>query len=294
MKSRCEVNTTLQWNTSINCPFQRRKRAVRTVNASYELTRDGEKKIYIERSPYFVAMPHFHQQIELLYVLEGSVRVTVNDQSAVLHADNIVVSNSYDIHSYVRSNCMCLLFIIPQNFLNFFYAYMEGKKFRTNFITDHEKAKRIYTLCETVELLQNTANSLTITGLVNAILGLITDAVQVVKQTKMPGEYNIVRDILMIVEQEYSQKLSAEEVAARLGYGKYYFSRLFNKYFHCNFHTYVNRLRIRQFVQAAEATDKPNILTLSYSVGFTSPQTFYRAFYEVYGTTPQKYLNQKQ
>ena len=265
---------------------------MKTMHASYELARDVDEKIYIERSPYFIALPHFHQQIELLYSFEGNVPVTVNNRSTTLGPDTLVVSNSYDIHSYVRSNSECLLFIIPQQYLNAFYGCMEEKKFKTNFVTDPDKARRILALCEQVESLQSTANELTIGGLINAILGLLIDALGVEPYTKMHGEYNVVREILMAIEQNYHKKLSAETLAASLGYGKYYFSRLFNKYFHCNFNTYLNRIRIRQFVLAAEATDKPNISALAYSVGFSSPQTFYRAFYNVYGTTPQKLLQQ--
>lgn len=263
------------------------------VNVSYELSRDIKEDIYIERSPYFVALPHFHQQVEILYVFEGSVQVTVNGQKAILHADNLVVSNSYDIHSYLRSNCECLLFIIPQRYLNTFYAYMEEKKFKTNFLTDPVKAKNILHLCEMIENLKGSANRLTLSGLINALLGIITDALGMEVYTKTHGEYNFIQQILMIAERDYAKNITAEELAVQLGCGKYYFSRLFNKYFHCNFRTYINRLRIRQFILAAESTDKPNISALSYSVGFASPQTFYRAFYDVYGTTPQKFLNQK-
>ena len=58
------------------------------LNVSYELSRDIKEDIYIERSPYFVALPHFHQQVEILYVFEGSVQVTVNGQKAILRLYN--------------------------------------------------------------------------------------------------------------------------------------------------------------------------------------------------------------
>ena len=52
---------------------------------------------------------HWHKEIELIYVLDGEVTVTVNNTVQTLHADEFVLINSVENHSLSAKNAQCLM-----------------------------------------------------------------------------------------------------------------------------------------------------------------------------------------
>ena len=65
----------------------------------YEKTREIIDQLYISEGQNF-CQSHFHRHIELLYVLESGLLVTVNKETHLMYAGEVAIMDSFDIHSY--------------------------------------------------------------------------------------------------------------------------------------------------------------------------------------------------
>ena len=61
-----------------------------------------------------------------------------------------------------------------------------------------------------------------------------------------------------------------------------------------NYNTYINSLRIHYFIESLQKDAKwmdYSVESISYSVGFNSPNSFYQAFKQLTGETPREYMD---
>ena len=97
---------------------------------------------------------------------------------------------------------------------------------------------------------------------------------------------------MVVVEKGYLDKnISARELVKRLGTNTRYFSITMNRRFHCNFATFLNKLRVEEaMTRMADARfDDVSLQDLAGMVGFASRQSFINAFQKVQGVTPSEY-----
>lgn len=94
--------------------------------------------------------------------------------------------------------------------------------------------------------------------------------------------------VLRYIEQNYMYNITLEELAGMAGYSKYHFSRLFKKYCHTSFVSFLNRRKIK----AAElllVNNDVSVTEAAMQVGFSSLTTFNRVFRDIKGCTPTEF-----
>ncbi len=94
--------------------------------------------------------------------------------------------------------------------------------------------------------------------------------------------------VLRYIEQNYMYNITLEELAKMAGYSKYHFSRLFKKYCHTSFVSFLNRRKIK----AAElllVNNDVSVTEAAMQVGFSSLTTFNRVFRDIKGCTPTEF-----
>ena len=99
---------------------------------------------------------------------------------------------------------------------------------------------------------------------------------------------NKFRSIIKYIDSNYMNEIDLDDLAARAGYSKFHFSRIFKKYCGTTFITFLNRRRIR----AAEALltgGGQAVTSIAMQVGFSSLTTFNRVFKEQKGMTPSEF-----
>lgn len=85
--------------------------------------------------------------------------------------------------------------------------------------------------------------------------------------------------------------LTARDLAKQLNTNTRYFSITMNKRFHCNFSTYINKLRVEEAMtrMGDSRYDDVSLQDISSMVGFSSRQSFITAFQKEKGMTPSEY-----
>ncbi len=97
---------------------------------------------------------------------------------------------------------------------------------------------------------------------------------------------------LEYIDEHFTEKLSLEDMAAKTGFSKFHFSRLFKKYTNYNFSDYLCLRRVREAETLLLRHDIP-ITDVAITSGFSSISTFNRIFKQQKGCSPSEYRSQK-
>ena len=261
------------------------------MSAYLEIGRENDKRIDCFILEQNQCEPHFHSNIELIFLLEGETEATINGVSRLLQPGEISIAGSYDVHCYTTPKySKSILLIIPVDLVPSFVSQSKGKTFGNHFLTDGPLARQVRDAAG--RLLEENADPdpLVCKGYAYAILGLLCRELGFVQQPKT-GTTELAREILVYLEQHYLEELSIDKLARAFGYNKDYLSRFFNAYLGYGFNRYLNLLRSRHAARLMDQTDQP-LTAIAFQSGFGNYRTFNRAFAASYGITPTAYKSQ--
>lgn len=105
-----------------------------------------------------------------------------------------------------------------------------------------------------------------------------------------PDYSKVIQSCCDYVRLHYTEPLSIDILANRLGYAKYYLSALFKKETGSSVSEYIKKVRIERAEMLLYATDL-NIKDIWEEAGFSSGTVFGKAFREVTGMTPREFRN---
>jgi Transcriptional regulator containing an amidase domain and an AraC-type DNA-binding HTH domain len=228
---------------------------------------------------------HLHSYVEIIYVLEGSLKVGINEKNRLLEKGELAVSFPNDIHSYstpYSSKAMIALF--TPEIINSFFGSKQELTLENPYFTCDEK---VYELLELLfEEFRELNNEFVVKGLLYAIFGKLET--QFAFQNKKYVYDNTIQLILKYIEGHFTQRLTLDRLAKELGFSKFYISRLFKIKIGYQFNEYINNLRINLAQSLLTETDS-SILNIAYECGFDSQRSFNRAFFSLLSQTPTEF-----
>ncbi len=234
---------------------------------------------------------HMHKQVELVYVTKGSIEVTIGEQTQVLEQGDMSVCFPSCGHSTTSvGDSSAILIIFNPEFACGFTDELLHKSPSTPFLTKRELPLAVTLAIKSIEecyarkkdsriaqglLMVILGNMLPLLGLEDSEAGDIADA------CKLVVDY---------VTANYANDISLDTVAKELGLSKYYISHIFSERINMSFPNYLGRCRAEHAAQLLLSTTM-TVTDIGFASGFNSSRTFYRAFQNVYGKTPQEYRN---
>lgn len=233
-------------------------------------------------------LPHFHNSIELAYILEGELSAVLNGKEYTVHQGELLISSSFTVHSYSTPRTSKLyIVIIPMSSVPWHKQLLTDKTFASRICPDspQEDIKQLMSL---LVQYRDETNPAILGGISSTLLGLITERVGLMDMAHATKQANLIRDVLMYLQKHYTAPLSMQDMAAHFGYSTSRFSHIFNERLGCTLPEYVNALRCHYAAQLLNQDPRP-ILEVALQVGFDCPRSFYRAFKRCYGVTPTQY-----
>lgn len=238
---------------------------------------------------------HFHQDIELIYILEGSMDVLIADQTTHMQAEDILVINANKKHSFRASDN--ILFAS----LNIDYQLVSDifQSVNVIFWCDSTKGanERYETLRKVLKQLLNHYLS-TRGGVANfghiALCYQVLDILSVNFLVRSADKEHIaeqdkfderIAQINNYIRANYSQPISLKELSEKLFLSNGYLSRFFKKNYGMSFAEYLTNIRLYHAVDELLYTNTP-ITRIAYDCGFSNVAVFNKAFKKAYGDTP--------
>lgn len=236
----------------------------------YESFPDIRNTVQVFSSDYWVGVPHFHRSIELIYLKSGSLTATIYvGKEVVFTQGDIVFIPSYSPHCIMESSAQTVVMQIPE----FFFEEIERKTSLNYFALQNKEVNQsLYKLICAIDQC-DIHDDLMIDGLIRLLFGIILKKYKPL-DIKSPEETHFVAKIIEYLDEHFRENISISQTAQDFGFSKNYFSKLFNEYFHCNFNTYVNQLRIK-YIETHKNGNANNLTNLILDSGFKSLSTYY-------------------
>jgi AraC-like DNA-binding protein len=276
-----------------------------------------EKEIFEKTFPFrlivnqdidFDYPAHWHNAIELVYVVKNPFVVFVNSQKYDLRENDIMFIPSGDVHEF-RSETQTGTRIFINFELSFLSNYNLPDRISTHLhdvrlITpeDNSLYKEIETEIQKM-LSVNESSFFTdqlylIARMIDTIILLCKSTASQIKIENMVSDKKKVVGLEKInksfeyIEKNYSEDICLKDIASAAGFSEFYFSRLFKEITEKSFHQYLIEYRMKK---AESLLMDPNhsISEAAYASGFNSIATFDRLFRQIKGCSPKEFRKLK-
>lgn len=271
----------------------------------YETVHDRKNFVFVRIDENADVETHFHRNIEILYIIEGSVLAEINGVAYEVRQDEILFVPSYSKHNFTKiydndknGYYKKIFIIVPYEICRDFSKFFADKSFEPVLRDASFNRKLLHVIYKMrLDYLDSlNANkdileyiNLSQKGYVNMIVGKLLAHYPLINKTKN-SNIDLITGVLSYIDENFKENLTLESLAARFGYNKCYFSKIFNKYVGTNLTSYVNTVRIQHIVSDSKLTDSKQTTALATDYGFDSLTTFYRHFKKIYHDTPSNIL----
>ncbi len=226
---------------------------------------------------------HFHNACELVYIAEGEYLIHLGNDDKLVKEGEIIYIDSLIPHWY-STVCDALVYVIvfDKRITDVVFrektlpAFMEKTGASDLVRQAFERAGREWNF-QSVDFKK---------GFTYGLLGTLMQFYPLTERKKAKTTENFV-SVLKYIEENFRKELTLEKLSSEFGYTTTYFSRLFNKTTGVNLREYINRRRIREVLVLLEQNEGMSLSKASTLVGYTSWNTFYRA-YTLYGVKHEK------
>lgn len=244
--------------------------------------------------------PHFHQELEILYLMEGTLTVTQDGRETTLHKDDVLVINCNHTHALHGQDALTLLRvqvsytlleeIAPGGEVLFFcnsaadayHPYGEVRRIMRQLLLSYVGARR-----KTPALRYS---------YIYALLDLLVEhfrrAPEPVADDRPPQDEERLQAIISYVNQNFRDQINLGKLAEQMYLSTSSLSRLFKRSMGCYFGDFVNHVRLNHAVQELVDTDK-TVTRIAADCGFTNLAAFNKQFQAVYHTAPAAWRKQQ-
>lgn len=277
-----------------------------------KINRPEDQSFYLEEvlKQYFTDPWHYHPEIEILYIREGSGSKYVGDSISSFNPGDIVIIGSNTPHVYLcnpeysdpdnklRSSAICIQFM--GNVLN--QAFSEiPELYKINEFLNYSK-RGVHFINGTSELLVREIEKLLVTKGMRRFIGLLSildimstsndieflSSPDYIPMTINSEDKNRMETIFRYVIQKYPNKISLEEISELVNLTPQSFCRFFKSRTSKVFSTFVNEVRIGNACKML-MENKDTISQVCYKTGFNYLSNFNRQFKKIKGLTPSEF-----
>ncbi|MBE5733635.1 MAG: AraC family transcriptional regulator [Clostridiales bacterium] len=247
------------------------------MNSFYQQTQDDDNKVNFSLGPNFTFPAHFHQKVEIFFLLSGEFGVWKNGKHYTVKSGEIMFFDSYDVHTYDKRVCDVkgLVIIVPPTTAPSFFERKNGKRVVNPLVSDARLCKELYDLSKTY-VTDNSLPDTVKSGAVELILSRLETALKF-DDCAQSDETTLAQNLLVFINENYQHDLSLTFLGKKFGYSPEHVSRVFHRYLNCGLPKYVNNLRLKHVKFALEKDKKANVTDLLFEAGFKSIQSYYRA-----------------
>lgn len=250
------------------------------------------------------SFPHWHPEMELLLVYEGSIVMGKNSEHRVLKKGDIAFCSGGDIHYYESkdNHSKALVIVFRPELISNVVNLSKDEQVTITFLDS--------AAVQAIKLEESTLNEMRvcldsiyreISGhkqdyeiFVRAdlikLFGLFSrhipkSAFKLDGDMASPTSVKLIQRAMKYIEGHYSRDISLDDISNHLNISPCYFSRVFSNVTGITYKNYLNKTRIEKAHNLIETTNMP-IIDIAYECGYNSLRTFNRIFKEFKGYTP--------
>ncbi|WP_027728582.1 AraC family transcriptional regulator [Treponema sp. C6A8] len=234
---------------------------------------------------------HWHNHIELLYILEGKIDFKIEERKYLLSEGDMIIVNSEMIHSSkLCGHAKYILLQVPLSAFDGVYEEINNAVFKEKLSSSEaqELSAWLEKMLKYVDDRKQENRVKFISLFYDFFYQLLTSYQIESNKTASISYYGINRisPVMAYVEKEFRKKISLKEVSQILNVSPEHMCRLFKKYTDMTFNEYLMSLRISAFYQMLQNTNQ-KISVILEECGITNYKVFIREFKKTFGKTPE-------
>ena len=256
---------------------------------------------------------HWHTYVEILYVIQGELTITVSDKTYTLSDNQILFIQPGELHKIHPNNrplTICLQYdpLLISHITSLHEAHYINAHIRL--VSASSEPSLFFQLSSSIMNIQKLASGIGSSNdkkqpdhftdarmailLIEFLIHLSEHEIWIAQKNtselaSLPAEtIQSMMDACAYIARNCTADLTLEEVAAHAGFSKYYFSRMFKKYTGNSFVDYLATCRITQ-AKTLLSDPKINISDIAMQAGFGSIASFNRVFQKSEGCSPSEF-----
>lgn len=264
--------------------------------------------IYDNDETYPDMPPHWHDEFELLYGIKGNAEVRVGEQVFIIEKGHVIIIPCTFIHStnsFKKSFFFHAIVFDPDILasspadsckINYIDPIKEQRiNYNLHIKGQMEWEKQIILHIDTLiryYYQKPVGYEMGIKGALNNIFfQLLSNNAGVSKpDNKKNPELERLKNTILYIQNNYSNKITVAEMADKCNMSLYYFCRFFKKAIGMSPFDYLNSYRIQEAAKLLKNTGK-TITIIAYDVGFNDSSYFSKIFQKYQNCTPTEFRN---
>lgn len=247
---------------------------------------------------------HYHKELELIFILKGSLSYFVNGQKYKLSEHDLFWINSLDMHSVFSESEESILLTLHlnqiyfdeyyENFSDSYYKYKDSINDRNNPIYNSISSNLARIMLCMIKM-EADYKLKTLNYITQIIIELLDNFKSENIQNLNSSLYKQTRlaDILKFIESNYNKDLTLSSLSQKMHISPQYISKFFKDNLGIGFVDYINKLRITKSLNDLLSSDK-SILDISLDYGFNDHKAYNRAFKKEFNMTATEYKKENK
>lgn len=245
---------------------------------------------------------HWHDELEIIYIKQGALQITINGQDYQGTAGSIFLVNPRELHLMGSSDLSVAYYtlLFPLEFISFqsrdelettlLQPLRSGQLIFEHEISDTTLKNKLCSILDEITAINRETSSMK--QLKTRIL-LLQFLQQIVEYPSLivpasGSKTDMQKELLVYIQQHYTDKITLQDLAEHFHLSEKYISRYFKEHFYLTFSDYVNHLRLTHAKKLLETTEL-SVTEIALCSGFPNVSYFIRTFKTCYEKPPLKY-----
>lgn len=261
------------------------------------------RKGILSAYPNYSAESHWHDDVEFIFILYGSMQYNINGEVTTLNQGEGIFVNTRQLHfgySENKEECVfiCVLlhpillcssrtieqkYVMPLLFNEHipFYRFTQKDQWETDLL---------YSIQEMYNACTSDVFELKVQQEFYKIWIALYEHFTFIKKENTFKHHHLsaLKDMISFIGENYQDKLTLENIAKAGKVAKTSCCAIFNKYVNKTPNEFLTDLRLRKAIELLSDTDM-TIFEISYNVGFSGASYFTEVFHKYYDCTPKEY-----
>ena len=245
---------------------------------------------------------HWHDELEIIYIKQGALQITINGQDYQGTAGSIFLVNPRELHLMGSSDLSVAYYtlLFPLEFISFqsrdelettlLQPLRSGQLIFEHEISDTTLKNKLCSILDEITAINLETSSMK--QLKTRIL-LLQFLQKIVEYPSLivpasGSKTDMQKELLVYIQQHYTDKIALQDLAEHFHLSEKYISRYFKEHFYLTFSDYVNHLRLTHAKKLLETTEL-SVTEIALCSGFPNVSYFIRTFKTCYEKPPLKY-----
>lgn len=248
--------------------------------------------------------PHLHSDLELIYVLRGTLALTTDAKTYYVRKNEFIVINAYQLHELATPQQVKLLIlqINPKEYEIFFpqineILFQNQVLTKTNLVNFSLFKQHFLQTClvyfQERPFFQLECHGYAALTLFALLEQAPYDVISETEQNALLLRKERLRRMVDYIQQHFHEKLLLADLAKQEALSINYLSHFFQNHLGMSFQSYLNHIRCEKAHFLIKNTEM-SLLNISEACGFSDLRYLNRAFEQIYHFTPKEYRKQLQ